>query len=239
MRTTWLTVCLALSLAQGCAHAQSINVGPPPASSFKLPTYPNAPRTSNDVPNLDEVKSRLREYYASGNYDKEVGEVVKAARKFMEDRAGKVTRPALVLDVDDTAVSNLPYFSRHDFALLSAPWKEWAEKGEAPAIVSVGNLFRWARAQNVTVFFVSGRLESSRALTEKMLKNAGYDDFTLILKPDPQSETPMARFKPEKRRWIQDQGYTILANVGDQQSDLEGGYAEKTFKIPNPIYVVP
>jgi hypothetical protein len=27
--------------------------------------------------------------------------------------------------------------------------------------------------------------------------------------------------------------------MGDQLSDLEGGYAERTFKLPNPFYWIP
>jgi hypothetical protein len=27
--------------------------------------------------------------------------------------------------------------------------------------------------------------------------------------------------------------------MGDQESDLRGGYAEKTFKLPNPVYFLP
>jgi len=27
--------------------------------------------------------------------------------------------------------------------------------------------------------------------------------------------------------------------VGDQLSDLSGGHAERTFKVPNPFYFVP
>jgi hypothetical protein len=27
--------------------------------------------------------------------------------------------------------------------------------------------------------------------------------------------------------------------MGDQESDLSGGYAEKTFKLPNPVYFLP
>jgi len=30
-------------------------------------------------------------------------------------------------------------------------------------------------------------------------------------------------------------GYTIIATVGDQESDLEGGFAECRFKVPNPF----
>ena len=31
----------------------------------------------------------------------------------------------------------------------------------------------------------------------------------------------------------------LLARMGDQFSDLEGGFADKTFKMPNPNYYLP
>ena len=34
-------------------------------------------------------------------------------------------------------------------------------------------------------------------------------------------------------------GYDILVNVGDQRSDLTGGYARRGFKLPNPMYLIP
>jgi hypothetical protein len=34
-------------------------------------------------------------------------------------------------------------------------------------------------------------------------------------------------------------GYTIIANMGDQFSDLEGGFSERTYKLPNPFYYIP
>jgi len=30
-------------------------------------------------------------------------------------------------------------------------------------------------------------------------------------------------------------GHSIIANMGDQMSDLDGGFAEKTFKLPTPL----
>ena len=37
----------------------------------------------------------------------------------------------------------------------------------------------------------------------------------------------------------QQRGFRIVANFGDQFSDLKGGYADKTFKLPNPTYFLP
>jgi hypothetical protein len=31
---------------------------------------------------------------------------------------------------------------------------------------------------------------------------------------------------------------TIVLNMGDQESDLMGGYAQRTFKLPNPFYYI-
>ena len=33
-------------------------------------------------------------------------------------------------------------------------------------------------------------------------------------------------------------GYLIILNVGDQESDLTGGFADRTFKLPNPFYFI-
>jgi hypothetical protein len=41
------------------------------------------------------------------------------------------------------------------------------------------------------------------------------------------------------RSYIESLGHDILANFGDQYGDLAGGFADQTFKIPNPAYYLP
>jgi predicted secreted acid phosphatase len=50
---------------------------------------------------------------------------------------------------------------------------------------------------------------------------------------------PTIQYKSGTRAYIESQGYTIVANFGDQYSDLLGGFAVKTFKMPNPNYYLP
>jgi predicted secreted acid phosphatase len=50
---------------------------------------------------------------------------------------------------------------------------------------------------------------------------------------------PTIQYKSGTRAYIESQGYDIVANFGDQFSDLEGGHADKTFKMPNPNYYLP
>jgi acid phosphatase len=38
---------------------------------------------------------------------------------------------------------------------------------------------------------------------------------------------------------IETKGFTIIANIGDQESNLAGGLAERKFKVPNPVYFIP
>jgi hypothetical protein len=47
-------------------------------------------------------------------------------------------------------------------------------------------------------------------------------------------------YKTLTRKHIeQDLGYDIVGNFGDQFSDLNGGFADRTFKMPNPSYFLP
>jgi predicted secreted acid phosphatase len=55
----------------------------------------------------------------------------------------------------------------------------------------------------------------------------------------PAASCPTIQYKSGTRAYIESQGYDIVADFGDQFSDLEGGFADKTFKMPNPNYYLP
>lgn len=47
-------------------------------------------------------------------------------------------------------------------------------------------------------------------------------------------------YKANTRKHIeQDLGYDVVLNIGDQFSDLIGGYADRAVKLPNPTYYLP
>ncbi len=46
-------------------------------------------------------------------------------------------------------------------------------------------------------------------------------------------------YKAYTRKHIESLGYDIALNVGDQYSDLQGGFADSTLKLPNPTYYLP
>jgi predicted secreted acid phosphatase len=55
----------------------------------------------------------------------------------------------------------------------------------------------------------------------------------------PAVSCPTIQYKSGTRAYIESQGYDIVADFGDQFSDLLGGHADKTFKMPNPNYYLP
>jgi hypothetical protein len=64
---------------------------------------------------------------------------------------------------------------------------------------------------------------------------AGLQPADLSYTPNPLS-CPTIQYKSGTRAYIESQGYDIVANLGDQFSDLENGFADKTFKMPDPNY---
>lgn len=53
------------------------------------------------------------------------------------------------------------------------------------------------------------------------------------------AECTTIEYKSQTRKHLESQGYDIVANFGDQYSDLQGGYGDKRYKIPNPMYYLP
>jgi len=74
---------------------------------------------------------------------------------------------------------------------------------------------------------------------ESRREAAGYEWTGVRLKPDALHTQSAVEFKSPERKKLVDEGYTIIVNMGDQMSDLEGGFAERTYKLPNPFYFVP
>ncbi|MDB6167869.1 MAG: acid phosphatase [Verrucomicrobia bacterium] len=197
-----------------------------------------APALGREPANLDVLKGEIRAYLDSGEYDRETAAVAAQAGEWLEQRVKRGgAHLAIVFDLDETLFSNLPLIRGQDFAYNAVTWNAWVADGKAPAIPAVRDLYLRARALKVEIIFITGRHERHRAGTEKNLRAIGCGDYTrLILKPDGSSETTGA-FKLAARRRLESEGHVIIANIGDQDSDLEGGVAERGFKLPDPFYL--
>jgi predicted secreted acid phosphatase len=174
-------------------------------------------------------------YRNSGQWDADITRVVAGARGQVARHAGE-RRAALVLDIDDTSLSSYRCREVAGFARRV----DCARGGVMPPIEQTRDLYRFAQARGLTVFFVTGRRERLRTVTLANLRHAGYTGpLRLLMRPDHQRPGRYDGWKARTRAAIERRGLKIVANVGDQRSDLDGGHALRAFKLPNPMYVIP
>jgi predicted secreted acid phosphatase len=232
----------ALSLAPSPAGAAA-DACPAPVPNH-IPAAPPAPATLN----LGPIKDMLVEYHQNF-YDADVAAVFESAQKYVEQYANDAKRPALVLDIDETSLTNWPNLHADDFGFVpdgscdelpAGPcgFNAWILKGSATAIEPAHKLFEAAKAKGIAVIFITGRPNSQRDITILNLDHAGYEGWTeLRTRPDGQGGT-VQDYKTKERIKVEDEGYTIIAGVGDQMSDIDGGHSGCTFKVPNPFYFI-
>lgn len=199
---------------------------------------------SREPLNLSTAKAAVVRYHDSGAYHAAVEAVARRAAAWIEERAAH-RRPgerlAVVFDVDETVLSSYGEMLSHDFGYTRESWRDWVERAEAPAIEPVREVYRTARRAGVEVIFLTGRADpEERAATLRNLERQGLGEFAaLVMATAENRATPASQRKAAARAQLEAQGYTIIANVGDQASDLAGGHAERTFKVPNPFYLIP
>jgi predicted secreted acid phosphatase len=190
--------------------------------------------------NLEAHKREIRSYVKTGAYEEDLERVAEDAKKWIRQRVERRTpdeRLAVVFDLDETLFLNWSRIDASDFTYVRDDWNRWVEQASAPAIKPIYEVYQLARAEDVEVIFITGRPERHRSFTEANLQHIGCDDYAdLICAPDGH-EGSAASFKAAARERIQDEGQFIIANLGDQRSDLAGGHAEKVFKLPNPFYL--
>lgn len=145
--------------------------------------------------------------------------VMDRALPYLKERIGDTApgeKPAIVLDIDNTALET-------DFG-FSYP---------QPANRPVLEVAEYAQERGVAVFFVTARPGIIHWPTEYNLDHAGYESAGLYVRGFVDLFRDVAEYKTAQRAHIESKGYTIVANIGNSASDLSGGHAEKTFKLPD------
>jgi len=195
--------------------------------------------------NLSIIKTQMRHYHDSGSYYKQISNATREALYYLRfritnnERLKHPKKLAVVLDIDETAISNYPDIDHLNFGGTMAQILALETQAHDDAIPYTRTLYQYAKGHDVAVFFISGRHENMRTPTETNLKHAGYDHWDgLYLEPNNYHKPTAVPFKTAMRRQISEKGFDIILDVGDQMSDLKGGYADMEIKLPNPFYYV-
>ena len=190
--------------------------------------------------NLGVLKQEVTAYKTSGAYARDFAAVVRKAAAYVKERATSGGKLAIVLDIDETSLSNWPTLKATDFGYMPELWNAWVDKAAAEALPPTLELYKATRAADVAVFFITGRRERHRNATRRNLESAGYRGWAgLVLKPNAATYDSAADYKAPERCKLEVEGWVIILNMGDQPSDLEGGCAERAFLLPNPFYRIP
>ncbi|AOR32868.1 hydrolase [Streptomyces fodineus] len=152
-------------------------------------------------------------------WQKDCQTVMDQALPYLKERIAEAEpgeKQAIVFDIDNTTLET-------DFG-FSYP---------QPANKPVLNVAKYAQEHGVSLFFVTARPGIIYLPTEYNLEHDGYDVSGLYVRGLFDLFKDVAAYKTAQRVDIENQGYTIIANIGNSATDLSGGHAEKTFKLPD------
>ncbi|KAI3970169.1 hypothetical protein MKW92_008059 [Papaver armeniacum] len=172
-------------------------------------------------------------------------------------------KDAWVFDIDETLLSNVPYYQLHGFGsglFDEKSFDEWVDLAEAPALPASLKLFYELKHLGFKIILLTGRSEFQRSATEKNLLFAGYDDWEKLLlrfvvlycinnswhtknqyfnMDDTDIGKNATLYKLKRRQLAEEEGYRIHGNSGDQWSDLLGfASGKKINQTPSPMYYI-
>jgi hypothetical protein len=211
------------------------------SSGQNLPALSTTARTNAGA----SLAAGIRSYKASGRYQRDQTSIATDARTYLERwlitcQADPSCTPAAVFDIDDTLVSTYDVYNRHGFAPTPTQVGAASSACAGQTITPVARLLRVAVESGVDVFLLTGRSEDKRANTESCLRGRGITGWTALTMRSTDEESLRAyAYKSRERGRLVAAGYDIAFSIGDQYSDVSGGYLDRGFVLPNPMYAIP
>ena len=165
--------------------------------------------------------------------------------------------PAIILDIDETVLNNIPFQARSIINGQSYPvgWLEWMLEESSDAVAGVSEFLEYAQSKGVKIFYVTNRIAVAEDATRNNIKKLGLPldaDRDVLLMKD---ENGWTSDKVSRRELIA-KDYRVLLLIGDQlgdflpldettlELDLRKNLADtykhmwgsKWFMITNPMY---
>jgi acid phosphatase len=180
---------LTAALVAGVVSIAMASSVTPPASASSCPASPNLPSADgSQPPNLGVLKLQLTDYKCFGAYDRDIVRVLNDAKAFVEERSARAAPDenlAIVLDIDETSVSNWLNLAADDFGFFQlgecklqprepCGFDHWISDHDPEPIKPTLELFAMAKTKGLKVFFISARREEQRADTVRNLTAVGY-----------------------------------------------------------------
>ena len=148
--------------------------------------------------------------------------------KFKVDKALNTSseKPlAIIADIDETVLNNLPYnemLIETGESFAQKTWSDWVNKREAMAIPGALDFFNYVKGQEIEIIYLSNRRVENYEPTKMNLISAGFpfDDETIMLLRDDDGN------KESRRQQLSN--YNIVLLLGDNLSDFNERFYKKT-----------
>jgi len=166
--------------------------------------------------------------------------------------------PAVILDLDETAIQNAPFEARvirQGKTYDAAEWSRWVSESASSAVPGAAEFLAYAKSRGVTPFYITNRKAEEEAATRATLEKLGFpldaDEDTVLTRSERKEWS--AGDKGPRRDYVAER-YRVILLLGDDLNDFiaaQGKSVEdrlgliranadkwgKTwFILPNPVY---
>ncbi len=194
---------------------------------------------SNEIPRPNDLLNAVLWMQRSAEYKASAVQAYKTARLMLDkalddknwtaalEQKGGYAKlpPAVILDVDETALDNSPFEAnliRNDKSFTYELWDKWCYEARAEAVPGAVEFCNYAAKKGIAVFYVTNRREHLTKATRENLKKAGFplseEKETLITRTDKSDKGPRrAKIAAE---------YRILLLIGDNNGDFASGFTK-------------
>ena len=190
--------------------------------------------------NINEAKKEVFQYIHTKQYHSDLAKSYKKAKNILSKAIrtkNKNETLAVVLDIDETVLSNLPFMEENNFGWSKTNMAKQLSRNDMPALQPALDFYQYAYSNKVKIVFLTARPTIYKDNTIENLKQAGFHIWErLIFRPKATSHGSSAKYKAVMREQLVNDGFTIVLNIGDQHSDLVGGFADHSIKLANPFY---
>ena len=195
------------------------------------------------------IGASIVQFRESGGYTADIRGTVAAARTYLDHWLAtqcheqvRDCRAMIVSDIDDTIVSWYSFYASPAVGWQYLPSLEAVAMADCstPPIRQTIAFLKEAQSRGVTLALITGRKSPSRAVTASCLAKVGITgEHYLILRSPSEYTMTAAEYKANRRRILERAGWRIALSIGDQVSDMAGGYTDAGFLVPNPMYFIP
>lgn len=132
---------------------------------------------------------------------------------------------AIIADIDETVLNNLPYnemLIETGESFSQKTWSEWVNNQEATPIPGALDFFNYVEDQDIEIIYLSNRRVENYEPTKANLISAGFpfDDQTIMLLRDKDGN------KESRRKQLS--GYNVVLLLGDNLSDFNERFYKKS-----------